>query len=74
MNNTLIVLSADHYPYAMTDEELVRFCEAKGVRLRALSSYYHLPIPQEDQRCLVINYAGVNQQELENLLDAWADT
>ena len=58
----------------MTDEELVRFCEGKGVRLRALSSYYHLPIPREDQRCLVINYAGVNQQELENLLDAWADT
>lgn len=57
----------------MTDEELVRFCEAKGVRLRALSSYYHLPIPQEDQRCLVINYAGVNQQDLEDILASWGN-
>ena len=55
----------------MTDEELVCFCEEKGIRLRALSSYYHLPIPEEDQKCLVINYAGVNQQDLSNLLDRW---
>ena len=57
----------------MEDAELVRFCEKNGVRLRALSSYYHLPIPEEDQRCLVINYAGVNQQDLENVLAAWGD-
>ena len=57
----------------MEDEELVRFCEKNGVRLRALSSYYHLPIPEEDKRCLVINYAGVNQQELENVLAAWSN-
>ena len=55
----------------MTDEELVRICESKGVRLRALSSYYHLPIPEEDKKCLVINYAGVNQEELERVLSAW---
>ena len=57
----------------MEDAELVRFCEKNGVRLRALSSYYHLPIPEEDQRCLVINYAGVNQQDLENVLAAWSN-
>ena len=57
----------------MEDDELVRFCEKNGVRLRALSSYYHLPIPEEDKRCLVINYAGVNQQDLENVLAAWDD-
>ena len=57
----------------MEDEELVRFCEKNGVRLRALSSYYHLPIPEEDKRCLVINYAGVNQQDLENVLAAWSN-
>ena len=57
----------------MEDEELVHFCEKNGVRLRALSSYYHLPIPEEDKRCLVINYAGVNQQDLENVLAAWGD-
>lgn len=57
----------------MEDAELVRFCEKNGVRLRALSSYYHLPIPEEDKRCLVINYAGVNQQDLENVLAAWSN-
>ena len=57
----------------MSDEALVQFCEARGIRLRALSSYYHLPIPEEDRRCLVINYAGVNQQTLEAVLAAWPD-
>ena len=55
----------------MDDEELVRFCEKKGVRLRALSSYYHLPIPDEDKGCLVINYAGISQEDLEKILAGW---
>ena len=55
----------------MTDEELVRFCEERGVRLRSLSSYYHLPIPEEDRHCLVINYAGVSQEDLEKVLAGW---
>ena len=55
----------------MTDGELVRFCEERGVRLRALSSYYHLPIPEEDKHCLVINYAGVSQEDLEKVLAGW---
>jgi len=58
----------------MDDDQLVRFCEAKGVRLHALSSYYHLPIPEEDRHCLVINYAGVSQEALEQVLAAWADS
>ena len=55
----------------MTDEELTAFCEAKGIRVRALSSYYHLPIPEADKRCLVINYAGLRQEDLEKVLCAW---
>ena len=55
----------------MTDGELIAFCEEKGVRVRALSSYYHLPIPEEDKHCLVINYAGLDQSALERILDAW---
>ena len=57
----------------MDDAQLVSFCEAKGVRLHALSSYYHLPIPEEDRHCLVINYAGVSQEALEQVLAAWED-
>ena len=56
---------------SMTDEELVRYCEKRGVRLRCLSSYYRLSVPEADTRCLVINYAGLNQTDLEQLLAAW---
>lgn len=53
---------------AMTDAELARFCEEKGVRVRALSSYYHLAVPPEDEHCLVINYAFLDQRALETVL------
>ena len=55
----------------MTDSELVRYCESKGIRVHALSSYYHLKVPKEDEHCLVINYAGLNQEDLEQVLDRW---
>ena len=53
---------------SMTDAELTRFCEERGVRVRTLSSYYHLPVPQEDEHCLVINYACLDQTLLEDVL------
>ena len=56
---------------SMTDGELTRFCAEKGVRVRALSSYYHLPVPKGDEHCLVINYAGLRQEDLEQVLDSW---
>ena len=56
---------------ALTDTELTAYCEARGIRVRALSSYYHLPIPESDRRCLVVNYAGLNLEELVRILDAW---
>ncbi len=55
----------------MTDEELTRFCASKGIAVRALSSYYHLPVPEGDEHCLVINYAGLDQEALEQVLDRW---
>ena len=55
----------------MTDEELVRYCESRGIRVRALSSYYHLNVPKDDEHCLVINYAGLNQEYLEQCLANW---
>ena len=55
----------------MTDEELTFFCEQKGIRVRTLSSYYHLPIPESDRKCLVVNYAGLQQEALKAILDRW---
>ncbi len=65
------LLQADTH---LSDEALVHYCEEQGVRVRALSSYYHLPIPEEKRRCLVINYAGLNQEELERILAGWGGT
>ena len=58
---------------SMTDEELVQYCQTRGIRVRALSSYYHLNVPKEDEHCLVINYAGLNQEDFEQVLDRWSD-
>jgi GntR family transcriptional regulator/MocR family aminotransferase len=55
----------------MTDDELTAYCESRGIRVRTLSSYYHLPIPETDKRCLVINYAGLRQADLEKVLCTW---
>ena len=55
----------------MTDAELTAYCESRGIRVHTLSSYYHLPIPEADKRCLVINYAGLRQEDLEKVLSAW---
>ena len=51
----------------LDDESLVRRCAEEGIRLRALSSYYHGPVPEEDRHCLVVNYSGMDDQALEIL-------
>ena len=55
----------------MTDRQLAQYCQDRGVLVRTLSSYYHLPVPESDLRCLVVNYAGLNQQDLEHVLASW---
>lgn len=54
---------------ALSDEELVAFCENMGLRVRALSSYYHDAVPPEARRTLVINYSGLHQEDM-NALEA----
>lgn len=53
----------------LSDEALTAHCGAKGIRIRTLSSYYRLPVPEEDRRCLVVNYSGLREEELERVLD-----
>ncbi len=50
-----------------TDRELTQALAAAGIRVHALSEYYHSPKTQ-DQHCLVINYAGIREDVLEKLL------
>ncbi len=52
---------------ALPDGELVARCRAVGMRVRALSSYYHGPIPDADRHCLVVSYGGLSEKDLSRL-------
>ena len=52
---------------ALTDEALVKLCAEKGFRVRSLSSYYHHTVPEKAKHCLVINYSGLQEEELTRL-------
>ncbi len=52
---------------ALSDEALIRRLEEAGIRVRALSSYYH-GAPVVHQHCLVVNYSGVKEEALEKAL------
>ena len=52
----------------LTDQELEDLFFRTGIRIHALSSYYHNPVPEEDRRCLVVNYSGIREDELEQAI------
>ena len=52
----------------LSDEELTAHCARAGIRIRCLSSYYRLEVPEEDRHCLVVNYSGLREEELEQIL------
>ena len=50
----------------LSDKELTEKLAAAGIRIRALSSYYH--DKSEDLHCLVVNYSGLKEEALEQAL------
>ena len=52
---------------ALTDRELTTRLEQAGIRVQALSEFYH--DSGEDQHCLVINYSGIREEALEQAMD-----
>ena len=52
----------------LSDQELTRRLEDAGIRVEALSSYYH--DRSEDLHCLVVNYSGVKEDRLEKAMTA----
>ena len=46
------------------DAELTSLWAQAGIRVRTLSSYYHEKAPKMDGVCLVINYSGLDEEEL----------
>ena len=51
----------------LTDEELTDWCAQRGVKVRCLSHYYHGKIPSQDRKCLVVNYSGLTEQDLDRI-------
>ena len=54
-----------------TDRELTCWLDGLGIRVNALSAYYH--DSREDTRCLVINYSNIRAEELQLALEALAN-
>ena len=51
----------------LSDEALVEKCRDMGLSLRALGSYYHDTPNRPDTRCLVVNYSGLSDEDLDRL-------
>ena len=52
---------------ALTDRELTPRLARAGIRVQALSEFYH--DAGDDRRCLVINYSGIREETLEQALN-----
>ena len=52
---------------ALPDGDLVQKLSHVGIRVKALSEYYH--DQRRDRHCLVVNYSGVKEEALEQVLD-----
>ena len=52
----------------LPDRQLTEALEQAGIRIRALSEYYH--DSRGDLHCLVVNYSGIKEEELYRALEA----
>ena len=51
----------------LSDEALVEHCRKMGLSVRTLGSYYHDSPSRPDTRCLVVNYSGLSDKDLDRL-------
>ena len=54
----------------LPEREITEKWAAEGIRVRTLGSYYHGTVPQESQNCLVINYSGLGEAQIQTLSQA----
>ena len=52
---------------SLTDRALTDSLESAGIKIRALSEYYHEN--REDRHCLVVNYSGIKEENLQKALE-----
>ncbi len=51
----------------LSDEELAALWAKAGIRVNPLSRYYHGNVPANRHHCLLINYSGLDEQQLYRL-------
>ena len=51
----------------LSDEQLEDLCRRAGLRVQTLGRYYHGSVPEAASRCLVINYSGLTDLQLDRL-------
>ena len=51
----------------LPDEALVARCAGAGIRVAALGSYYHGRVPENAEHCLVVNYSGLSDDDLNRI-------
>ena len=54
-----------------TDRQLTEALAKAGIRIRALSEYYH--DSKMDRHCLVVNYSGIKEENLSRALESLKD-
>jgi GntR family transcriptional regulator/MocR family aminotransferase len=52
----------------LTDRQLTDGLAEAGIKIRALSEYYH--DSQADRHCLVVNYSGIKEENLTEAMEA----
>ncbi len=52
---------------ALSDFQLTAIFEKAGIRVHSLSSYYHGPVPETASHCLIVNYSGLTDEQLDTL-------
>jgi GntR family transcriptional regulator/MocR family aminotransferase len=52
-----------------TDAQLKALCAAAGIRVNTLSDYYQDQIPAWAEKCLVVNYSGLREEQLREVMD-----
>ena len=52
----------------LSDEALTQSLAEAGIRIRALSEYYH--DSRVDRHCLVVNYSGIKEEDLAQALES----
>ena len=52
-----------------TDTQLKALCAAAGIRVSALSDFYQNAVPPWAERCLLVNYSGLGEEQLAQALE-----